>query len=173
MAGALAASDPSWSRPALPRIVKDAALARVLGETLFRDTVAVISAASPASLDVPSAAGPPDQTRDGGFTGQVARSLLAHQPLDKYLWLIQQSFDASLWRGADRSRLERNFPLIWRTSIILYESSLDASPTRVRVCTPNDSGDGFDCNDQLERARMVPIPSQLPGLKLRDQPNMG
>jgi len=116
--------------------------------------------------------GAPD-FRDNSAVGQVARTLLAHQPLDKYLWLIRRAYDDSLWRGGDRARIAQHFSLIWRTSIMLYESSLAASPTRVRVCTPDDSGDGFDCRDELERAKVVPIPAQMPILGAQHLPNIG
>jgi hypothetical protein len=164
---------PAFPRTALGGFVKDAALAKVLGETLFRDTVDVMSA-FPASVPAaPASSSATDPSHDNSAVGEVARTLLAHRPLDKYLWLIRQAYDDSLWRGGDRARIEQHFALIWRTSIMLYESGLDAGPTRVRVCTPDDSGDGFDCRDELERAKVVPIPSQMPVLGLQRQPNMG
>jgi hypothetical protein len=137
-------------------------MARVLGETLFRDTVDVMSDSTIPPPVAASAAGTPDQSRDNSAAGQVARTVLAHQKLDKYLWLIQQAYDDKLWRGGDRARIEQHFPLIWRTSIMLYEATLNASPHRVRVCAPADDGDGFDCRDEIERAKIVPIPSQAP-----------
>jgi hypothetical protein len=158
---------------ALGGFVKDKALARVLGETLFRDTVDVMAAFPAGGAVAVADASAPDSSHDNSAVGQVARTLLAHQPLDKYLWLIRQAYDDSLWRGGDRARIARHFSLIWRTSIMVYESSLDASPTRVRVCTPDDSGDGFDCRDELERAKVVPIPSQMPVLGPQHQPNRG
>jgi hypothetical protein len=201
------------ARPAtaLGGFVKDRAMARVLGETLFRDTMDVMSdvsnqtpAESPAapstSSDVPAAAAnttgtasigaaaapasagrlsgsgraqPPDQSRDNGAAGRVARTVLAHQKLDKYLWLIQQAYDDTLWRGGDRIRIEQHFPLIWRTSIMLYEATLNASPHRVRVCTPGDDGDSFDCRDEVERARIVPIPAQAPIISSSHEPTTG
>jgi hypothetical protein len=173
LAHAKALAEPALPRTALGGFVKDEALAKVLGQTLFRDTVDVMSA-YPAS--VPAAtpgSSARDPFHDNSAVGQVARTLLAHQPLERYLWLIRQAYDDSLWRGGDRAGIEQHFSLIWRTSIMLYESSLDASPARVRVCTPDDSGDGFDCRDELERAKVVPIPSQMPVLGLQRQPNMG
>jgi hypothetical protein len=172
VANAKTSAKPPYPRTALGGFVKDTALAKVLGETLFRDTVDVMSA---LSIPVPAAqpdSSAPDQSRDNSAVGQVARTLLAHRSLDKYLWLIRQAYDDSLWRGGDRARIEQHFSLIWRTSIMLYESSLDASPTRVRVCTPDDSGDGFDCRDELERAKVVPIPSPMPNLGVQRQPNI-
>lgn len=170
---AKALAKPPFSRTALGGLVKDEALAKVLGETLFRDTVEVMSA-FPASVPVaPASSSAGDPSNDNSAAGEVARTLLAHRPLEKYLWLIRQAYDDSLWRGGDRARIEQHFSLIWRASILLYESSLDAGPTRVRVCTPDDSGDGFDCRDELERAKVVPIPSQTPVLGLQRQPNMG
>jgi len=151
---------------ALGGFVKDRALARVLGETLFRDTLDVVS--DPAYQPTASA----DSTRDNSAVAQVARTVLAHQKLDKYLWLIQQAYDDSMWKGGDRTRIEQHFPLIWRTSIMLYEASLDASPHRVRVCSPAGNGDGFDCRDEIARARMVPIPAQAPLIQLH-QPTIG
>jgi hypothetical protein len=155
---------------ALGGFVKDKALAKVLGETLFKDTVDVM-AAFPTGGAVGATA--PDSSHDNSAVGQVARTLLAHRPLDKYLWLIRQAYDDSLWRGGDRARIAQHFSLIWRTSIMMYESSLDASPTRARVCTPDDSGDGFDCRDEIERVKVVPIPSQMSILGSQDQPNRG
>jgi hypothetical protein len=75
--------------------------------------------------------------------------------------------------GGDRARIEQHFPLIWRTSIMLYEATLNASPQRVRVCAPADEGDGFDCRDEIERAKIVPIPSQAPLMGLSHQPTIG
>ena len=147
-------------------------MAQVLGETLFRDTVDVMSDSSLPPLSTP-AAGAPDPSRDNSTVGQVARAVLAHQKLDKYLWLIRQAYDDTLWRGGDRARIERHFPLIWRTSIMLYEATLNASPHRVRVCTPADDGDSFDCRDEIERAKIVPIPSQTPLISSAHQPVVG
>jgi hypothetical protein len=157
-----ATARPAFPRTALGGFVKDRALARVLGETLFRDTVDVMSDSSISPPVTTPASGRPDQSRDNSAAGQVARTVLAHQSLDKYLWLIRQAYDDSLWRGGDRARIEQHFPLIWRTSIMLYEATLNASPHRVRVCSPADNGDGFDCRDEIERAKIVPIPSQAP-----------
>jgi hypothetical protein len=148
-------------------------LARVLGETLFRDTVDVMSDASiPRAVSTPTSSAP-GQFRDNSAAGQVARTVLAHQSLDKYLWLIRQAYDDALWKGGDRARIEQHFPLIWRTSIMLYESTLNASPHRVRVCTPADDGESFDCRDEIERAKVVPIPAQAPLLAPLHQPNVG
>lgn len=152
--------------------VKDPALARVLGETLFRDTVDVMSDPTAVSAPAP-ASGPADQARDNSAAGRVARTVLAHQSLDKYLWLIRQAYTDTLWKGGDRARIEEHFPLIWRTSIMLYEATLNASPHRVRVCTPAADGESFDCRDELERARIIPIPAQAPPLQLHNQPNIG
>lgn len=147
------------SRSALGGFVKDAALARVLGETLFQDTVDVMSDSSELE---------PVSTGNGAVTdnsavGRVARKVLANRSLDKYLWLIRQAYSDELWKGGDRERIAQHFPLIWRTSIMLYESTLNASPDRVRVCSPGEhSDDDFDCRDEIQRARVVPIPSQMP-----------
>jgi hypothetical protein len=158
---------------ALGGFVKNAAWARVLGETLFRDTVDVMSDSTiPPPVATPEA-GMPDPSRDNSAAGQVARTVLAHQKLDKYLWLIQQAYADTLWRGGDRARIEQHFPLIWRTSIMLYEATLNASPQRVRVCAPADDGDGFDCRDEIERAKIVPIPSQAPLIGQLHQPTTG
>jgi hypothetical protein len=163
---------------ALGGFVKDKAFARILGETLFRDTVEVMSDSAALS----TVANGPDtgaQTRDtarphdNSAVGQVARAVLAHRTLDKYLWLIRQAYDDSLWKGGDRALIEQHFPLIWRTSIMMYESTLGASPHRVRVCTPSAELEEFDCHDELERAKMVPIPAQAPLLSVQHQPNMG
>ncbi len=154
------------SRSALGGFVKDAALARVLGEALFKDTVDVMS---DSPVPPPAAAA----SADNSAVGQVARTVLAHRSLDKYLWLIRRSFDDSLWKGGDRSRIEQHFPLIWRTSILLYESTLDASPHRVRVCTPTDDVEVFDCRDELDRAKIVPIPVQAPMLGRANHAEIG
>lgn len=168
-----AATKPAFARTALGGFVKDRAMARVLGETLFRDTVAVMSDSTiPPPVATP-ASGTSDQLRDNSAVGQVARTVLAHQKLDKYLWLIQQAYDDTLWKGGDRARIEQHFPLIWRTSIMLYEATLNASPHRVRVCTPGDDGDSFDCRDEIERARIVPIPAQAPLISESHQPVVG
>lgn len=157
---------------ALGGFVKDRALARLLGETLFRDTVQVMSDPANQPATTSPAGGSAAATGDNSAVAQVARTVLAHQTLDKYIWLIQQAYDDVMWKGGDRTRIEQHFPLIWRTSIMLYEASLSASPHRVRVCTPADNGDGFDCRDQISRARIVPIPADAP-LILRNQPTSG
>jgi hypothetical protein len=166
----------AWATPAAKRapqrstalggFVKDRALARVLGETLFRDTLDVVS--DPAYQ--PAAA--TDAGRDNSAVAQVARTVLAHHKLDKYLWLIQQAYDDTMWKGGDRGRIEQHFPLIWRTSIMVYEASLAASPHRVRVCSPTADADSFDCRDEIARARIVPIPAQAPLIQLH-QPTIG
>jgi hypothetical protein len=164
-----ATARPAFPRAALGGFVKDRALARVLGETLFRDTVGVMSDSSISPPVVTPASGLPDRSRDNSAAGQVARTVLAHQSLDKYLWLIRQAYDDVLWRGGNRARIEQHFPLIWRTSIMLYEATLNASPHRIRVCSPADNGDGFDCRDEIERAKIVPIPSRAPVVGPRHQ----
>jgi len=169
VAQATAITKPTIQRTALGGFVKDRALARLLGETLFRDTVEVMS--DPANQNQ-AAAQSPVTGADNSAVAQVARNVLAHQRLDKYLWLIQQAYDDSMWKGGDRARIELHFPLIWRTSIMLYEASLGASPHRVRVCTPADNGDGFDCRDEISRARIVPIPAQAPLIQ-QHQPAIG
>jgi hypothetical protein len=168
-----APTKPTYPGTTLGGFVKDRALARVLGETLFRDTVDVMSDSSiPRAVSAP-ASGATEQFRDNSAAGQVARTVLAHQSLDKYLWLIRQAYDDALWKGGDRASIEQHFPLIWRTSIMLYESTLNASPHRVRVCTPGTDGESFDCRDEIERAKVVPIPAQAPLLGLLHQPNVG
>ena len=154
------------SREELGGFVKDVALARVLGETLFRDTVEVMS-------ESPAPPPPSESVTDNSAVGQVARTVLAHRSLDKYLWLIRNAFDDQLWKGGDRARIESHFPLIWRTSILLYESTLDASPHRVRVCTPTAEQDVFDCRDELSRPKLIPIPAQAPLLQRTDEPVIG
>jgi hypothetical protein len=56
---------------------------------------------------------------------------------------------------------------------MVYEATLNASPHRVRVCTPAADGESFDCRDEIERAKMVPIPAQAPLLATQNQPNRG
>jgi len=159
---------------ALGGFVKDRALARLLGETLFRDTVEVMSdSATLATIAVPGPAPDPGTYRDNSAVGQVARAVLARRSLDKYLWLIRRAYDDSMWRGGDRARIEQHFPLIWRASIMLYESTLSASPHRVRVCRPTDESEEFDCHDEIGRARMIPIPAQMPILIPHRAGNIG
>jgi len=172
------ASTPAKSAPAahstaLGGFVKDPALARVLGETLFRDTVEVMSNSSVVAAIEPAAPATADSSRDNSAAGRVARTVLAHRTLDKYLWLIRRAYNDELWKGGDRARIEQHFPLIWRTSIMLYESTLSASPHRVRVCTPTGDEDNFDCHDELSHTRIIPIPADAPLLVSRHQPNMG
>jgi hypothetical protein len=168
-----APTKPTFPPTALGGFVKDRALARVLGEALFRDTVDVMSDLSTPPAVAAAAPGAPEQSHDNSAAGQVARTVLAHRSLDKYLWLIRQAYDDSLWKGGDRARIEQHFPLIWRTSIMLYEATLNASPHRVRVCSPATDGESFDCRDEVERAKIVPIPAQAPLLGLLHQPNVG
>lgn len=168
-----AVTKPAFPRTALGGFVKDRAMARILGETLFRDTVDVMSDSTIPPPVVTPASGKLDQSRDNSAVGQVARAVLAQQKLDKYLWLIQQAYDDTLWKGGDRARIEQHFPLIWRTSIMLYEATLNASPHRVRVCTPGDDGESFDCRDEIERAKIVPIPAQAPLIGESRQPVIG
>jgi hypothetical protein len=160
--------------------VKDRALARLLGETLFRDTVNVMSdpanqptAPQPLTGQQPSTGQPATASgaagTDKSAVAQVARTVLAQQTLDKYLWLIQQAYDDSMWKGGDRARIEQHFPLIWRTSILLYEAGLTVTPHRVRVCTPGTTSDEFDCRDEIELTRIVPIPSQAPLIQAHRQ----
>jgi len=158
---------------ALGGFIKDRTLATVLGETLFRDTVAVMSDSAALSPLEPASAGSADQLRDNSAAGRVARTVLAHRSLDKYLWLIRQAYDDAMWKGGDRTRIEQHFALIWRTSIMLYESTLNANPDRVRVCAPAEDNDGFDCHDETGRARIVPIPAEAPLLVLEHQLNIG
>jgi hypothetical protein len=167
------ATAASGTTTALGGFVKDRTLASILGETLFRDTVDVMSDPSVSPPTAAPTSGVADPTRDNSAVGQVARTVLAHRTLDKYLWLIQRAYDDSLWKGGDRARIEQHFPLIWRTSIMLYESTLNASPNRVRVCTPTENADEFDCRDEVERAKIVPIPAQAPLLGLLHQPAIG
>jgi hypothetical protein len=157
---------------ALGGFVKDRALARLLGETLFRDTLEVMSDPANQPAGTAPAREAPAATEDNSAVARIARTVLAHQRLDKYIWLIQQAYDDSMWKGGDRTRIEQHFPLIWRTSIMLYEASLGASPQRVRVCTPADNGDGFDCRDEISRPRIVPIPADAPLIFL-NQPTIG
>jgi hypothetical protein len=157
---------------ALGGFVKDRALARLLGETLFRDTLEVMSDPANQPAGTAPASEAAAATQDNSAVARIARTVLAHQRLDKYIWLIQQAYDDSMWKGGDRTRIEQHFPLIWRTSIMLYEASLSASPHRVRVCTPADNGDGFDCRDEISRPRIVPIPADAP-LIFPNQPTIG
>ncbi len=164
---------PSARTTALGGFVKDIALARILGETLFRDTVDVMS----DSANLPATAAPgtaaAGQYHDNSAVAQVARAVLAQRSLDKYLWLIRRAYDDSMWKGGDRTLIEQHFPLVWRTSILLYESTLGASPHRVRICIPTADSEDFDCHDELARPRMIPIPAQAPLLILPRGSNIG
>ena len=51
-----------------------------------------------------------------------------------YHWMIEQAFEEPLWKTADGagsnapvaySKVEKNFPLFWGISVLLYESTLD------------------------------------------------
>ena len=174
-ATAPAAKTPGAHRTtaALGGFVKDRALATLLGETLFRDTVEVMSDSAALSGVSTAASSGPEQFRDNSAAGRVARVVLARRSLDKYLWFIHQAYDDTLWKGGDRMRIEQHFPLIWRTSIMLYESTLNASPHRVRVCTPGTPGDDFDCRDEIARAKVIPIPGATSLLIRPHQPNIG
>src|SRR5581483_5950579 len=37
------------------------------------------------------------------------------------------------------------------------------------ICKPNGTKDGFDCADEATPAKIVPIPSQVPGPRKQDQ----
>jgi len=161
------ANAPPAVRPvASGSFVKDRALARLLGETLFHDTVDVMS--DPTNQPTRSS----DSTTDNSAVAQVARTVLAQQKLDKYLWLIQQAYDDSMWKGGDRTRIEQHFPLIWRTSILLYEAGLTVTPHRVRICNPTDTSEEFVCRDEIQLTRIVPIPAPAPLIPLH-QPTIG
>ncbi|MGH8211311.1 MAG: hypothetical protein ACREU6_17280 [Steroidobacteraceae bacterium] len=41
------------------------------------------------------------------------------------------------------------------------------------ICKPNGSKDGFDCADEATPAKIVPIPSQVLGPRLQDEPVSG
>ena len=161
------ANAPPAAKPiAAGSFVKDRALARLLGETLFHDTVDVMS--DPTNQPTRSS----DSTLDNSAVAQVARTVLAQQKLDKYLWLIQQAYDDSMWKGGDRARIEQHFPLIWRTSILLYEAGLTVTPHRVRICNPTATSDEFVCRDEIQLTRIVPIPAPAPLIPLH-QPTIG
>jgi len=160
-------------------IVKDPKWAQVLGEALFWETVSELQAPGEKPTEV----------------AQVTQALLSHRAPEKYMWLIRQAFDESLWRGSGYSQVERNFPLIWKVSIGLYEQTLDpiSSPgpgadseplggsdaradsdtPPLRVCQPNGREDEFDCTNELAPTRMVPIPQPGYVLGLQTEPTIG
>jgi hypothetical protein len=149
-------------RAGLGGIVKDEAWAQLLGQTLLWDTIEVVcdaESATPINAPIPESARGPGRL---STSAQAVRTLLAHRPLEKYLWLIERAFDESVWKGSDRTRVEQNFALIWRVSLMLYESKLDSGAVRLRVCQPKPSGDDFECADVADPAIVVPIPSQTP-----------
>lgn len=145
-----------------------------VGSHSLLDTVEVMSesddAAQAADDDTGSSSAPP--AREDGSTAELIRTLLTRRPIDRYLWLIHQGFDESLWQGPDRSRVEQNFALIWRLSLLLYESRLDSGATRLRVCEPTD-GDDLDCQDQTEPVGLLPIPTRVRLFGSSDEPVIG
>lgn len=142
-------------------LIRHAAWARALGQTLFWDTVQAIS-----DSRTDSAATPADIT-------QLTQLLLARQPVDRYRWLIERAFDDSLWQGPDDSRLRANFALIWRLSTHLYEATLPARPANLRVCRPGDSLDEFECSEEADPVEMIPIPAEGPPLIPLHTPSIG
>jgi hypothetical protein len=157
------------SHAELAAFVKDDAFAELLGQTLFWDTVEVVGATPSAA---PASVGAERDSKAVG-TAQVVQTLLAHRSLDKYMWLIQQAFSDSVWKGRDRTQVEKNFALIWRVSIRLYESTLDSGSSRLRVCRPSESVDGLECHDESAPAVVVRIPSQFPVFGRRGQDETG
>lgn len=158
------------------RFVKDEALARALGETLLRDTIAVITElpATPATSEPPAPTpGSPRSARETAMAETAARALLAHRSIDPYLWLIQRAFDESLWKGHDPSKVERNFPVIWRIAVRRYESSSSPDPSLLRVCTPTETEDDFTCEDDDRPASIVPIPAGAAPLVASDAAIIG
>jgi hypothetical protein len=166
-----------------------------LGKALFRDTLAAISdSACAASIATAPAQATPGQSCGQDSAAQLAGSLWTRERLEKYQDLIQRAFDASLWRkaadlrsageapvaadsrrGADlRSvadqQAEQGLQLIWRVSIALYESTLEASQGQIYTCQFNGSEE-FDCRSESDPAIMVPIPALTPALKLQEQPD--
>ena len=84
-----------------------------------------------------------------------------------YQWMIQQAFEEPLWSaptvdtvarrsteltsGDDYRKVERNFPLFWGVSIMLYESSLDPEWARFHGC-----GAAGQCREQLSGSAAAP-----------------
>jgi hypothetical protein len=193
----LASASTEVSHPELTPFVKNEMWVQLLGRTLFWDSIDVMAdmplgartaETSSVTPSRPATSGvPPGRAESSGFepsgseaTGtapagiaRVVKTLLAHRALDKYLWLIQQGFDDSLWKGGDRSRVEQNFPLIFRISLMLYESGLESGTARLRVCQPQEPGDGLECTDETAPTRVVPIPSHTPLFGNQDQPQTG
>ena len=168
-ARALAHAKPARKRAVPAPIVRDEALARVLGEALFRDTLNVMNNLPAVS----SSSSPTDTTaqnqKEGASAAELARTLLAHQPIDRYMWLIQRAFDTSVWKGSDRLVVQHNFPAIWRMAVRRYMSTLTGTPARQRVCAPTESADDFDCRDEMEPATIIPIPVHTPAIIPPDQ----
>jgi hypothetical protein len=134
---------------------------------LFQDTLALISAShcvSRVALVTPA-----KPACDESLVAQVADTLRTPQNLQKYTLLIQKAFDDSLWKGSGGTQLQQNFDLIWRVSVMLYESTLHSSIGRVYTCEPDDSLDGLSCRDELQRVQVVPIPAQVEILADRHQ----
>jgi hypothetical protein len=121
---------------------------------LFRDTSWAL--ASPGAL---AGAAGLDASRADQY---VADLLLERRPIERYAGLIEKAFDESLWKGADRSQMRRNFPLLWRASLRMYQSVQQNEAARLRVCLPGTDLDAFDCQDETELVVPIPIPSQGP-----------
>ncbi len=141
--------------------VTDRRWAEVLGETLFWDTVQVISRTNK------------DSGKPVLDAAQVSAVLLAQHSLERYRWLIEHAFDQSLWQGPDDSQLRANFTLMWRLATGLYESTLGSGQAALRVCRPDEDSDEFKCDEEAEPVRMVPIPSQGPALIPANAPVSG
>src|SRR5262249_38149722 len=92
----------------------------------------------------------------------VADLLLQRRPIERYAGLIEKAFDESLWKGSDRNQMRRNFPLLLRASLQMYQSVQQSDAARLRVCLPGTEMDAFDCQDQTELVVPLPIPSQGP-----------
>ncbi len=135
-------------------LIKDPRWAAVLGAMLFRD--ASWALAAPGAV---SGAAGLDATRADQY---VAELLLQRRPIERYAGLIEKAFDESLWKGADRSQMRRNFPLLLRASLQMYQSVQQSEAARLRICLPGTQLEAFDCQDETELVVPLPIPSQGP-----------
>jgi hypothetical protein len=171
LAAAADVKSSASAEPDLRAIVKDASSAQLLGKVLFQDTLALISASHCVSRV--AIVTPAKPACDANLVAQVADTLRTPQHLEKYAVLIQRAFNDSLWKGPGGTQLQQNFDLIWRVSVMLYESTLHSSVGRLYTCEPDGSEDGLRCRDELQRVEVVPIPADVEILSDRHQPTSG
>src|SRR6202007_141808 len=82
-ARSFAHANPARKRTVPAPIVRDEALARVLGEALFRDTLNVMNNLPAVSLSS-SSTETTEKRNEAASAAELARTLLAHRPIDQY-----------------------------------------------------------------------------------------